>query len=209
MEPTVGRDALAGKPVTLRVPPTGATTPKGAASDRRHTAIGYPEGYPLFARCGRAARQLVSSLGALWQAVKPTAGTRPSWRREPLPNQPSSSRVRQAGRSCLAVPVLTRRQAPIEPDGSRPKFRTSRRTLVFGGSEPRQNSCCRAVVCGSKRRAGRSKLRPALHSSPCDLVQTRRPASGHDHIRRAHDPTPTQIWHFGALPPGGRSKPLP
>jgi hypothetical protein len=33
--------------------------------------------------------------------------------------------------------------------------------------------------------------------------------SGHDHVRRAHDPTPTQAWHFGAPLTFGRSKPLP
>jgi hypothetical protein len=167
-----GGDALAGKPVLQHVPP------KADATRRKHPAIGATRrlGTPKGARSSRGTDepvgQLVSSLGTLWRAVRPTSGTRPSWQREPRPNRPHSSRTRQAERSCLAFTLSARRQAPIEPDGSRPKIRTPRRTLALQRPRPQPNTCRRAVDCGLKRRAGRSKLRPPFCSSPCSLPQT-------------------------------------
>jgi hypothetical protein len=54
----------------------------------------------------------------------------------------------------------------------------------------------RAVTFGSEHWVGRSKLQPTARTSPCNLLRARRLVSGHCHVRRAHDPTPTQVWHF-------------
>jgi hypothetical protein len=70
------------------------SAPRGKQRPRRVPALDA-------GRSGRS-RELVFSPGAPWRAVKPTAGTRPSWRREPSLSLPHQDLARQAEPLCLA-----------------------------------------------------------------------------------------------------------
>jgi hypothetical protein len=205
----IGGDALAGKLIVLRVPPTAATT------RRRRPAIDAT-------RRLDTPKDTCPSCGMDERCDSSSPAPEPFGRRSNPPQGQGPHGGANLFRTSLSPAASGKPDVPAWPSRRPPEgeLRSSRAGADQRSARPEgrwsseaqsldRTRVARAVVCGSKLRAERSKLRPAFHFSPCDVLQTRRPASGHDHIRRAHDPTPTQIWHFGAPPTGGRSKPLP
>jgi hypothetical protein len=159
-DPPVGGDVPEGNaPRSIR-PTDGCLGPKDEAAIGATRPLDTPKGTRLSRGADEPLEELVSSLGALWRTVKPTAGTRPSWRREPLPNLLLSDRVRQAGRPVLHLTVPTRRQVPVGPGRSSRRSTKSRRTLVLRRLRA-------SIECVPPERwqrfgalIGRSKLRP-------------------------------------------------
>jgi hypothetical protein len=204
----VGGDALAGKPPSC-LPHRWLPRPEGREL-RSAPHVGWtPRRVPAFRAGGTSVRTarlqprcpLVS--GQAHRRDKALLAARTSL------SLLSLSLARQAERSCLAVPQPTRRRTPIEPGWSRPKVRTSRRTLALrrlkASIEPVH--AVRWPVTSSFASVGASSSLPsALRRS---VQQTRKPTSGRSHVRPAHDPTPTQIWLVGTPPTGGKSKLLP
>jgi hypothetical protein len=188
-DPPVGGDAPEGDAPRSVRPTEGYHDPKDEAAISATRRLDTPKGTRLSRGMDEPLGEPVSSLGALWRAVKPTSGTRPSWRREPLPNLLLSSRVRQAGRPVLHLTAPTRRRAPIGPGRAAEDPRNPEGSWFFGGSEPRPKLCRQRGGSGSEHPFGRSKLRPPFGSGPCDLRWTQGPRPATSHVRRARDPS--------------------
>jgi hypothetical protein len=180
----VGRDALAGQPVVPRVPP------KAAATRRKRPAIGATRrlGTPKDARPSRGADERCDSSSPASVPVGRRSGP-PSeqgphgganlFRTSFPPAAPGKPDVPAWPSRCPPEGELRSSRAGADRRSARPEGRWSSEAQSLD-----RTHAARAVACGSKRRAGRSKPRPALCSSPCDPLRTRRPTSGHDHIRR-------------------------
>ena len=112
------------------------------------------------------------------------------------------------------VPAWSSRDPPegelrSNPTGADRRSARPERRWLFGGSEPRSNSCCPR---GDMRSKGSGRTEQAPTSLLLRAVQPSadtRPTPATSHVRRAHDPTPTQVWHFENPFAGERSKPLP
>jgi hypothetical protein len=159
-DPPLTEDALAG-PLSFKLDP-----PEAAATRRTQAAIGAarqletPKGIQLSRGTDEPPGRAISSLGTLWQTVKPTAGTRPSWQREPRRNRALFDRARQAGRAFLAPHGASPKASSRRAGQARTRRANSRRSWLFRGSEPRSNRCCPRDGIQPKQAGGGGKPRP-------------------------------------------------
>jgi hypothetical protein len=130
-DPPLTEDALAGRLLFKLDPPEAAATRRAQAAIGAARQSKAPKDLQPSRGTDEPPRRTIFSLGTLWQTVKPTAGTRPSWQREPHWNRALSVRARQAGRASPTPCGASPKASSEETEQARTRRTNSRRSWLF------------------------------------------------------------------------------